>query len=430
MAAGNPFLVGLNGGSQDASDSQPQSQAQPPANNAQNAGPVKAGLRGVLARMLGGFSYGAGQSMLKAAGDETDAERATRLAATAHLNAQTQLVQQQAEQMKNMVPVTLPDGTTVHVPQAFGTKLLEAQIKGQYGVQGKQVTAGAQVQTGINNLRGVLAKQGLDISQDENGAVTGVKPLAELSAVQQAQTDLANAHKDVLMNPNNPTFQQKEREIRARLAMAQANLNLRQQNNQRADAQFQINNGVTPQGQPANIVGAGQMLDSNGSPIGKNFNTINGPTTQSRNMGQMAGTVIPHIDELRGEIQQNASDLGPFMGRISDAAMNGIGSTGDPAKDQRLGKLFGDIKLLTSAVARTHFGGRSGPQAVAYFHGLLNSAKSPEALQGVLDSVRPYMVGYQGMGTTKTNVNGRTPQAQPAASGSSDPFAAFGGKKR
>src|SRR6185312_12841481 len=249
MAAGNPFLVGLNGGSQDASDSQPQSQPQAPANNAQNAGPVKAGLRGVLARMLGNFSYGAGQSMLKAAGDETDAERATRLAATAHLNAQTQLVQQQAEQMKNMVPVTLPDGTTVHVPQAFGTKLLEAQIKGQYGVQGKQVTAGAQVQTGINNLRGVLAKQGFDVQQDENGAVTGVKPLAELSAVQQAQTDLANAHKDVLMNPNNPTFQQKEREIRARLAMAQANLNLRQQNNQRADAQFQINNGVTPQGQ-------------------------------------------------------------------------------------------------------------------------------------------------------------------------------------
>lgn len=74
-----------------------QPQAQPPANNAQNAGPVKAGLRGVLARMMGNFSYGAGQAMLKASGEETDAEKSTRLAQTAYMNAQTSESTQRAQ---------------------------------------------------------------------------------------------------------------------------------------------------------------------------------------------------------------------------------------------------------------------------------------------------------------------------------------------
>src|SRR5690349_1891577 len=103
----------------DMSQQQP-GQPQAPANNAQNAGPVKAGLRHVLANMLGNFSYGAGQSMIKASGGETDAERATRMAATAHMNAQTQLLQQQSQ----LVPFTLANGTTVHLPPKMATDLI------------------------------------------------------------------------------------------------------------------------------------------------------------------------------------------------------------------------------------------------------------------------------------------------------------------
>lgn len=75
----------------------PQPQQPPPANNAENAGPVKAGLRSVLSGVLKSFSYNAGQSMIKAAGGETDAERATRLAQTGYLNAQTDESNQRAQ---------------------------------------------------------------------------------------------------------------------------------------------------------------------------------------------------------------------------------------------------------------------------------------------------------------------------------------------
>lgn len=119
------YTNAVMGGGQD------QSQQQPPQNNAQNAGPVKAGLRGVLSRMLGNFSYGAGQAMLKAAGDETDAEKATRLAQTAHLNAQTALTNAQATMMQNSVPFTLPNGTTVHLPAKMATDLMKQQIANQ-----------------------------------------------------------------------------------------------------------------------------------------------------------------------------------------------------------------------------------------------------------------------------------------------------------
>src|SRR5689334_8799864 len=69
---------------------------QPPANNSANAGPVKSGLRGLLMGMIQNFSYGAGQAMKRASGLPTDAEQAMQMAQTAHLNAQTQLTQQQA----------------------------------------------------------------------------------------------------------------------------------------------------------------------------------------------------------------------------------------------------------------------------------------------------------------------------------------------
>src|SRR5581483_1327261 len=115
MSAGDPVLS-LLAGQGDPTQGQPQQpqpqQPQQPANNAQNAGPVKAGLRGVLAGMLGKFSYGAGQSMIAASGGETDAQKAVRMATLAHLNAQTQLTQSQAEK----VPVQLPNGGMVYLP--------------------------------------------------------------------------------------------------------------------------------------------------------------------------------------------------------------------------------------------------------------------------------------------------------------------------
>ena len=161
----NLFFGNQDQGDQSAQPQQPDQPQQPPANNAQNAGPVKAGLRGVLARMLGNFSYGAGQAMLKAAGDETDAERATRLAQTAHLNAQTAMTNAQAQMLQTSVPFTLPNGTTVHLPQKMATDLMKQQLANQ----GKTDVAGI-------NKRFVVTPQGLYDTQtkDANGMPTPV----------------------------------------------------------------------------------------------------------------------------------------------------------------------------------------------------------------------------------------------------------------
>jgi hypothetical protein len=102
---------------------------QQPANNAQNAGPVKAGLRSVIGGLLKNFSYGAGQSMIKASGGETDAEQATRLAATAHINAQTDLIKQQS----TMTPIQPygPNGPTVYMPAAGAAQYFKTLAQNQ-----------------------------------------------------------------------------------------------------------------------------------------------------------------------------------------------------------------------------------------------------------------------------------------------------------
>lgn len=117
-----------------------QQQQQPPANNAQNAGPVKAGLRSVLGGLLGNFSYGAGQAMVKASGGETDADKAMRLATMAHVNAQTAQTNATTQLMQTSVPFTLPNGATVHLPAKMASDLMKQQLANQ----GKQDVVNTQ----------------------------------------------------------------------------------------------------------------------------------------------------------------------------------------------------------------------------------------------------------------------------------------------
>jgi hypothetical protein len=142
LSGSNKYAIGPSSNNQTPDQPQPaQTQQPPPANNSQNAGPVKAGLRHVLASMLGNFSYGAGQSMIKASGGETDAEKTMRMAQIAHLNAQTQLTQQQAQ----MVPYQLPNGTTLHLPQKMASDLIKQQLANQGKTDAAQIGANARL---------------------------------------------------------------------------------------------------------------------------------------------------------------------------------------------------------------------------------------------------------------------------------------------
>lgn len=132
-----------------------------------------------------------------------------------------------------------------------------------------------------------------------------------------------------------------------------------------------------------------------GTPTAQTEQSIVGPTSATRTMGQMASTVTPHLEGLKSEIQELAPYLGPLMGRgMVNFAAGTVGSTGNPELDYKLGKLMSDFKLASSAVGRTHFAGRTGLPAAQYFGELFNAKRSPQELMGVLDSVPSYIEGY------------------------------------
>lgn len=122
-----------------------------------------------------------------------------------------------------------------------------------------------------------------------------------------------------------------------------------------------------------------------------------GPTAASRTMAQSANTVAPHINELQQFIANNPTLVGPYVGRINKFLAGTVGSTGNPQLDEKLGELRGNYQLFKGALARTHFGGKSGVQAAQYFSDLMDAQTSAEGVAGVLESVKPYIQGYSEM---------------------------------
>jgi hypothetical protein len=99
--------------------------------------------------------------------------------------------------------------------------------------------AESKAQTAHTKTMGDLRSKGYKV--DEGGNIAPMSEdeiLADPTAAQnqqlrqaaiqskQAQAALAKAHEDAIANPNSPTFQQKERQIQAQLAMAQQRLEL------------------------------------------------------------------------------------------------------------------------------------------------------------------------------------------------------------
>lgn len=380
-----------------------QGQQQPIA----QPGPVKTGLRGLLTQIMHNVAAG-GLPGAAYPGDLLGEAHDKTQAAVAHVRAQTALTQAQADVMKGTVPVTLSDGTILHLPPKMATDILKQQTANQGKIQSSQIGANAKLQAGVTNLRGVLAKQGFDVEQDENGAVTGVKPLAEMSSVQQAAADLQKAHADVLTNPNNPTFKQKEREIQSRLAMARAALSLRQQGNQRADAQFQINNGVTPEGAPSTIEGAGQAVDANGTPIGRNFQGINTPTGASRTAAEQGRIIQNAGTDLKADINANRGKLGNIEAVINSAFL------GTPLSDPDSARIA--AKLASYAALNPRLHGFRGSQALAEFKHLVGGLpNNPDSMIAAIDGIAGTARAVEGVGTPRTNAN--TPRTAPASGG-------------
>jgi hypothetical protein len=113
---------------------------------------------------------------------------------------------------------------------------LAAWREGQLGVKQQVADTGAAKMKANAETKGLVVGDNGEIrpmTEDEilsHPILSQNKALAQAAMMSKsAQSDLAQAHQDVLMNPGNPTFQQKEREIQARLQMARAQLAIRQQ---------------------------------------------------------------------------------------------------------------------------------------------------------------------------------------------------------
>lgn len=204
----------------------------------------------------------------------------------------------------------------------------------------------------------------------------------------KAEKELAHARADEIMNPENPAFKQKTAQIQAQLKMAQQRINISLQGMTRQDRQFGINNyGIDPatgQSPPGTIV-------ENGTPIGKNMVANVKPTSQTRSQSEMAGTILPHIDEMRQLITDMSADgrLGTIAGRWNDFLAGKIGVGPEFAR------LRDEANLMASGVSRMHVGARGGDKLLEHFKSLIDTSyQDPDVLNAGLDTIESFANEY------------------------------------
>jgi hypothetical protein len=142
-------------------------------------------------------------------------------------------------------------------------------------------------------------------------------------------------------------------------------------------------------------------------------NTMNTPTTMTRNMADSAQGVINQVPDIISQVNALKSKIGPGVGRWNDLWVN-KGGMNDPA----FAGLDTDLDLLASAVTRAHFGARGG--GGKYREELrkqFSTAQSPEDLISRINHADEWMKGYAAMGkqpgpTTQTPA-ARSTQAAP-----------------
>jgi hypothetical protein len=122
------------------------------------------------------------------------------------------------------------------------------------------------------------------------------------------------------------------------------------------------------------------------------MNTMNTPTAQTRNMADMAQTVLPQMNSVNQEVDQLAQSIGPAIGRWNELLTN-KGGTDYP----QFAKLDTDLDLLASAIVRTHFGSRGGQQYREELKKMFGEAQSPDDLKARIAGANGWLQGYAHM---------------------------------
>ena len=122
------------------------------------------------------------------------------------------------------------------------------------------------------------------------------------------------------------------------------------------------------------------------------MNTMNTPTAQTRNMAEMAQTVLPQMQAVNTEVDQLAQSVGPAVGRWNQLLTNKGG-----ADYPQFAKLDTDLDLLASAIVRTHFGARGGQQYREELKKMFGEAQSPADLKARIAGANGWLQGYAHM---------------------------------
>jgi hypothetical protein len=138
------------------------------------------------------------------------------------------------------------------------------------------------------------------------------------------------------------------------------------------------------------------------------MNTLDTPTSQTRNMAEMAKTVLPMATSVTQEVNDLAQSVGPAVGRWNQLMTNKGG-----ADFPEFAGLDTDLDLLASAIVRTHFGARGGQQYREELRKMFGEAQSPDDLVSRISHADGWLEGYAHM-ADRGNVTPGAPTQEPS----------------
>lgn len=167
-------------------------------------------------------------------------------------------------------------------------------------------------------------------------------------------------------------------------------------------------------GQTATVIRPGSEV-APGAQTMAGVNAANTPTTQMRNTAQRAELVHSMVPEVISDIDKNADQLGPMMGRWNDFMQGKVGSD-----NPSFAQLRADLLLMSSSVALAHAQGRLPENLRAEFDHIINSPKqTPENLKATLTEIDKWMSNSQNvMQHGNTSQNAPKPVSSGATEGS------------
>ena len=280
-----------------------------------------------------------------------------------------------------------------------GTAASSAQVNARAKGQMIQADGSVRPMTGDEILRDPV------LSSNQAVRASGVE-------LKQAEAALAAARQDAIMNPNNPQFQQRERDIQGRLSLAREHVGIALQSLQMRGTEGMYNFGRNPlTGEDLSGANAppGMLSSETGQPVPFRLATMFGPTGTLRTSAARAENISRMVPTVIKEIQTLGPDLGPIMGRWNDFMQGKVGADNPDFAGLRM-----DLALVASGVALAHAVGRLPENLRVEFEHMINAPQQdPKNIIASLQHVLPILDQMKNVGMPHT-MSGGTPASASA----------------